>query len=192
MRHSLIAIAAATLLTSSAPANWTGDTPDLAAIYKIKDEGFAHSQVMEIESYLTDVYGPRLTNSPNVKAARDWTISTMTSWGLANVHAEVWGPFGRGWSNEHFSAQMISPRPYFLIAYPEAWTPGTNDPGAAPITADAVLAQLGRPSPERYARALAERSHIDAQIDRISGVPSTGSRIVIIETPDRVCSHETP
>ena len=58
--------------------------------------------------------------------------------------------------------------------------------------ADAVLAQLGRPPPERYARALAERSHIDAQIDRISGVPSTGSRIVIIETPDRVCSHETP
>lgn len=130
---------------SSAPANWTGDTADLAAIYKIKDEGFAHSQVMEIESYLTDVYGPRLTNSPNVKAARDWTTTTMTSWGLANVHTEVWGPFGRGWSNERFSAQMISPRPYFLIAYPEAWTPGTNDPGTAPITADAVLALINKP-----------------------------------------------
>ena len=110
-------------------------TADLDAIYKIKDEGFNHSQVMDIMSYLSDVYGPRLTNSPNIKAAADWTTGKMKEWQLANVHLETWGPFGRGWSNEKMSAQMVSPRPFPLIAYAKAWTPGTG----GPVTADAVL-----------------------------------------------------
>ena len=110
---------------------------DLNAIYKIKDIGFNHSQVMDIMSYLTDVYGPRLTNSPNMRAAAQWTEDEMKQWGLANVHTEPW-KFGRGWSNERFSAMMIAPRPYILIAYPLAWTPGTN----GPITAEAVLAPI--------------------------------------------------
>lgn len=93
---------------------------------------------MEIMSYLTDVYGPRLTNSPNVKEAAKWTTDKMKEWQLANVHLEPWGPFGRGWSNERFSAQVISPRTFPLIAYPKAWTPGTN----GPVTADAVLAPI--------------------------------------------------
>jgi hypothetical protein len=123
-------------LTSGAEESVT-DSSDLTAIYKIKDEGLRHSQVMEIESYLTDVYGPRLTNSPNIRAAADWTTSKLKDWKLANVHLENW-PFGRGWSNEKFSAEMISPRHYQLIAYPEAWTPGTN----GPVTADAALALI--------------------------------------------------
>ena len=112
---------------------------DLEAIYKIKDQGFNHSQVMDIMSYLTDVYGPRLTNSPNSKAAGQWTMDKMKEWGLANVHEETWGPFGRGWSNEKFSAMMLQPRPFILIAYPKAWTPGTGD---GPVTGDAVLMQV--------------------------------------------------
>lgn len=107
---------------------------DLNAIYTIKDIGLNHSDVMNIENYLTDVYGPRLTNSPNMRAAAQWTEDEMKQWGLANVHTEPWH-FGRGWSNENFSAMMISPRPYILIAYPLAWTPGTN----GPVTAPAVL-----------------------------------------------------
>ena len=59
---------------------------DLDAIYRIKDEGLQRSKVMEIESYLTDVYGPRLTGSPNMKEAGDWAMKTMKDWGLANVH----------------------------------------------------------------------------------------------------------
>src|SRR5690348_17733951 len=90
---------------------------DLNAIYTIKDIGFNHSQVMDIMSYLTDVYGPRLTNSPDMRAAAKWTEDEMKQWGLANVHTEPW-KFGRGWSNEKFSAMMTSPRPYILIAYP--------------------------------------------------------------------------
>ena len=111
---------------------------DLYAIHQIKDEGFNNSKVMEIMSYLTDVYGPRLTNSPDIKEAAAWTTSMMKEWQLANVHLEQWGPFGRGWSNERFSAQVISPRPFPLIAYPKAWTPGTN----GPVTAAAVFAPI--------------------------------------------------
>jgi carboxypeptidase Q len=132
-------------VTEDAASVWKGDAPDLDAIYKIKDEGLNHSQVMDIESELTDVHGPRLTGSPGAREAADWTTKKMTDWGLANVHLEDWGPFGRGWSNERFSAQMITPRPYILIAYPEAWTPGTNEVGAPAVTADAFLALINKP-----------------------------------------------
>ena len=113
------------------------NSADLNAIQQIKDEGFNHSQVMDIMSWLTDVYGPRLTNSPNIKQAADWTMSKMKEWQLANVHLEQW-PFGRGWSNERLSLQVISPRPFPVIAYAKAWTPGTN--GA--VTAEAVWAPI--------------------------------------------------
>src|SRR5262245_37071632 len=108
---------------------------DLDAVYKIKDEGLQRSKVMEIESYLTDVYGPRLTGSPNIKEAADWAQKTMKEWGLANVKTESW-PFGRGWQNQRFVASAVTPRAYPLIAYPKAWTPGTN----GPVTGEAVIA----------------------------------------------------
>jgi len=133
-----LGIALAILLTISVVLSAAAQAPsvsDLDAIYRIKDEGFNRSQVMDIMSYLSDVYGPRLTNSPNIKAAADWTTGKMKEWQLANVHLEPWGPFGRGWSNEKFSAQMIAPRPFSLIAFPKAWTPGTG----GLVTADAVL-----------------------------------------------------
>jgi carboxypeptidase Q len=134
----------AVVTSDEAHARWAGDKPDLDAIYKIKEEGLNHSKVMEIESYLTDVHGPRLTGSPGAREAADWATKTLNEWGLANVHLEEWGPFGRGWSNERFSAQMIAPRPYILIAYPEAWTPGTNEVGSPAVTADAFLALINK------------------------------------------------
>jgi carboxypeptidase Q len=135
----------ASVIADDPAPNREGDKPDLDAIYKIKDEGINHSHVMEIESYLTDVHGPRLTGSPGAREAADWATKTMNDWGLANVHLEEWGPFGRGWSNERFSAQMTTPRPYILIAYPEAWTPGTNEVGSPAVTADAFLALINKP-----------------------------------------------
>ena len=89
---------------------------DLDAVYRLKQEGLQHSKVMEIESYLTDVYGPRLTGSPNIKEAADWAQKTMKEWGLANVHLESW-PFGRGWQNRRFVAVALAPRAYPLIGY---------------------------------------------------------------------------
>jgi carboxypeptidase Q len=110
---------------------------DLDAVYRIKEEGLQRSKVMEIESYLTDVYGPRLTGSPNMKEAADWTTRTMREWGLANVHLESW-PFGRGWQNEVFFAMAMTPRTWPIIGYPKAWTPGTN----GRITGEAIVAVI--------------------------------------------------
>ncbi|HZS10268.1 MAG TPA: M20/M25/M40 family metallo-hydrolase [Blastocatellia bacterium] len=99
---------------------------DLDAINRIRTEGLERSQVMETLSWLTDVYGPRLTNSPNYKAASEWAKNRLAEWGLQNAHLEPWGPFGRGWSLEGFSANVIKPSFTPLIAYPKAWSPSTN------------------------------------------------------------------
>ncbi|MDQ3064599.1 MAG: M20/M25/M40 family metallo-hydrolase [Acidobacteriota bacterium] len=95
-------------------------------IDKIKDEGTNRSQVMQTLSYLTDVIGGRLTNSPQMKRANEWTRDTMTKWGLQNARLEAWGPFGRGWSLKSFSAQVVSPQGIPVIAYPKAWSPSTK------------------------------------------------------------------
>ena len=105
---------------------------DLAALGKIRDEGFNRSKVMEIASYLTDVHGSRLTGSPQARAAGEWTLATLKSWGVSNPRFEAWGPFGRGWSNERFSARVTSPTNYPLVAYPAAWSFGTNGPVSGP------------------------------------------------------------
>ena len=111
---------------------------DLQAVYKIKEEGLQRSKVMEITSYLTDVYGPRLTGSPNIRAAGEWAVKELQRWGLVNAKLEPWGPFGRGWTNDRFVAHLLAPSVGPLIGYPKAWTPGTN--GA--VKAEAVLAVL--------------------------------------------------
>ncbi|HEX8180412.1 MAG TPA: M20/M25/M40 family metallo-hydrolase [Pyrinomonadaceae bacterium] len=95
-------------------------------IEKIKDEGMNRSQVMQTLSYLSDVIGGRLTNSPNAKRANEWTRDKMTAWGLQNAHLEAWGPFGRGWSLKRFSAEVVEPQGFPVIAYPKAWSPGTG------------------------------------------------------------------
>src|SRR5213080_807321 len=122
-------IGASFVLVGAVPilAQISQEPVDLDAIYRIKDEGLNRSQVMETVSYLTDVYGGRLTGSPQIKAAAEWTQKKLNEWELVNVHLEKWGPFGRGWSNERFSARVVSSASSFpVIAYPKAWTPGTN------------------------------------------------------------------
>src|SRR5678815_5769294 len=103
-------------------------------IEKIKDEGMNRSEVMKTLGYLSDVIGPRLTASPNMKRSNEWTRDQLTKWGFQNAHLEAWGPFGRGWSLKRFSAQVVEPQGIPLIAYPKAWSPGL----AAPVTAEVV------------------------------------------------------
>ncbi len=95
-------------------------------IERIKDEGMNRSQVMQTLSYLSEVIGPRLTASPAAKRANEWTRDTLAKWGLQNAHLEAWGPFGRGWTLKHFSAQVVEPQDIPLIAYPKAWSPGVK------------------------------------------------------------------
>ena len=95
-------------------------------VERIKEEAEKRSQVMATLSQLTDVIGPRLTGSPGLKRANDWTRTKLAAWGLENAHLEAWGPFGRGWTLKRFSAQIIEPQCIPLIAFPKAWSPGTD------------------------------------------------------------------
>lgn len=111
------------LVALSLPAE---ERVDLDVVTKIRQEGFRHSQVMETASELMDRIGPRLTGSPQMKKANEWTRQKLADWGLANAHLETWGPFGRGWSYEKSSVRMLAPDHAELAALPKAWTPGTN------------------------------------------------------------------
>lgn len=98
-------------------------------IAKIKEEGMGkNSQVMQTLSYLSDVIGGRLTGSPNMKHANEWTRDQLTKWGLQNAHLEAWGPFGRGWQLKSYMAEVVSPYTVPVIGYPKAWSPSTKGP----------------------------------------------------------------
>lgn len=104
-------------------------------IERIREEGLKRSQVMTTLSRLTDVIGPRLTGSPALKRANEWTRDKMSEWGLKDAHLEAWGPFGRGWSLEKFSAQVVEPHCIPLIAMPKAWSPGLDGTCVAEVVA---------------------------------------------------------
>ena len=95
----------------------------------IKKHGLEQSQVMETASWLTDIYGPRLTGSPMLDKATEWAQEQLTEWGMSNVHLHEWGPFGRGWELEHFEMHATLPSYWPLIAYPKAWSPSIKGKG---------------------------------------------------------------
>jgi len=114
------------VILTSVPSAWSQEKVDLETISRIRYEGFRNSKVMELASGLMDSIGERLTGSPNMKRANEWTHDQLTAMGLSNAHLEPWGPFGRGWANQYVNARMTSPDIVPLIAYAKAWTPGTN------------------------------------------------------------------
>jgi hypothetical protein len=101
------------------------ETVDLDMVTQIRQEGFRHSQAMLLLSELTDRLGARVTGSPSLKKANEWSRDKLTEWGLTNPHLESW-PFGRGWESEFTSVRMVAPDTAMLWALPRAWTPGTN------------------------------------------------------------------
>jgi hypothetical protein len=121
--------AAVVVLGLLAPLSAQRLDPDINA--RIREEAAAHSQIMRTLHFLTDVYGPRLTGSPSLKASGEWAIRTMGSWGLTSGHLEPWNWGHDGWVNERFSAHIISPVKDQLTAEVVAWTPGTNGTIAA-------------------------------------------------------------
>lgn len=167
------------------------ETADLATIWKIKDEGLNRSQVMETLSYLTDVHGPRLTGSPNIKKAMEWAQGKLQEWGLVNVHTESY-PFGKGWALERFTAEMLEPTYSPLIAFPKSWTPGTE----GMVTAEAIAVDIQKEAdfenyrgklrgkfvltqPEREVLAVttAPSRRLDEQeLKQIAQVPEPGAR----------------
>jgi hypothetical protein len=114
---------------------------DTAMVSKIKDEGFKRSQVMSILGMLTDVHGPRLTNSPGYKRAADYAKKTLESWGVQNVYFDTWDEeFGKGWELKKFSLQSLGPVYFPVIAYPKAWTPGIK----GTVQAEAVYLDIAK------------------------------------------------
>ena len=107
---------------------------DADIITKIKKEGLDNSQVMYIAHHLTDVSGPRLTNSPGFFRAATWAKDEMTKWGLENALLEPWGQFGKGWQQQKCYVAMTAPYYQPLIAVPRAWTGSTNKLSKGEIT----------------------------------------------------------
>jgi carboxypeptidase Q len=116
-----------------------GDRPDLGLVARIKTEAFDNSQVMDTLGYLTDVYGPRLTASPEFRQAADWVVKRLEGYGLENVHLEKWGPFGRSWSLKQASLEMLEPRYAALDEAPLAW----SAPTGGPVTGEPLLTPVG-------------------------------------------------
>lgn len=110
------------LCTSSLSA---ADSPDLQMVTRIRAEGLRNSKVMDYARTLTDGIGGRLTGSPQMKKANEWTRDELSKMGLANAHLESW-KFGRGWVADSVNVRMIEPDPQQLYAIAFAWSPSTN------------------------------------------------------------------
>jgi carboxypeptidase Q len=126
MKRSSRLVCSLVVILFSVPSLWSQEKVDLETISRIRYEGFRNSKVMEYATGLMDSIGERLTGSPNMKRANEWTRDQLTAMGLSNAHLEPWGPFGRGWANQYVNARMTSPDVVPLIVYSKAWTPGTN------------------------------------------------------------------
>ena len=127
---SLSLISAASLPVAQEPVDWE-------AVTRIRDEGMSNSRVMDTIWHLTDLYGPRLTNSPQERRASQWAKERFIEFGLQNVELEPWGEFGLGWSFERCVVEMTSPTYMPMIAIPRAWTLGIDGPvSGVPILID--------------------------------------------------------
>ena len=99
---------------------------DQALLERIRKEGMDNSQIMKTMHYFSDIYGPRLTGSPNHKMAAEWAVKQMQAWGFDNAHLEAWDFGHPGWLNERLSAHIISPVKDSLVCEVLAWTPSTK------------------------------------------------------------------
>jgi hypothetical protein len=106
---------------------------DLGAVSRIKQEALTNSQAMDHVGWMSDVYGPRLTGTPQMEEASKWAMKKFTEWGLANVHQERFA-FGQGWKVERFSAHLVEPQVQPIIGFPRTYSPSTK--GA--VTADVM------------------------------------------------------
>ena len=121
---------AVTVLTAVSAGAQPLDNATQAAI---RDEGLRGSQAMDHISWLSDVYGPRVTGTPAIEQASVWTMEKLREWGLANVHEERFA-FGHGWSLERFHAHMVEPQVMPIIGYPKSWSSATDGTVTAEVT----------------------------------------------------------
>ncbi|HUU35968.1 MAG TPA: M20/M25/M40 family metallo-hydrolase, partial [Vicinamibacterales bacterium] len=146
MRTASLCVGIAILLVTQAGS--AQQAADDAMLAKIRAEGLERSRVLEVFDHLTAVIGPRLTNSPAHKRSIAWTQEMLRSYGMSAVHAEPFA-FGRGWTLDRVSVEMVEPRYMPLVGYPKGWSPATAGTiVAAPVwlpglAADALEHQAG-------------------------------------------------
>jgi len=102
------------------------ETLDLSMYQQIRYEGLVHSHVMEFASALMDGIGPRLTGSPNLKRANEWTRDQLAAMGCSNAHLEDWGEFGMGWQQLNTWTRMATPDTAVFITQAAPWSPSSN------------------------------------------------------------------
>ncbi|SOB88346.1 Peptidase family M28 [Sphingomonas guangdongensis] len=131
----LLAAASALAIAAPAPAQVAK-----TELNRIIEEGTNQSEAMVTAQYMMDMIGPRLTNSPGMRRAEEWTQQRFRDWGLTNVRKEGF-EFGRGWTIERSSVRMVTPRSVQLTAIPIAWTPPTNGTLTAPVIVAPISAE---------------------------------------------------
>ncbi len=124
MKKNLLGVALVCLLAGA--VSHAGELVDQQVIASIKMAGFQDSQLMDTAFFLTEVHGPRLSGTPSLKAAAEWSRDRLAEWGLENARLESWDLAYPGWLLEAYSAELLEPRYLRLDAVPVAWTPGTG------------------------------------------------------------------
>jgi len=119
-----LAVAVLAVLIAGAAA--AQEKIDLQVLQRIRQEGLENSKIADLMVYLCDIYGPRLSESPQYRKAAEWVVGRLKETGLVNAATEPYGTFGRGWELQKFYGAMTAPQYMPLIAYPKAWTSGTN------------------------------------------------------------------
>lgn len=137
---------------------------DTATISRIKNEEMSNSEVMSIVEHLTDVAGPRLTNSPGYIKASNWAVKTLSSWGLSDSHLEAWGDFGQGWSMNNCAIAMQAPYYMPMIGYPLAWTNGTKGTVKAEVV---LINSLNLDSIKKYGSSLKGKIVLPLHVDSV-------------------------
>ncbi|MGE0440172.1 MAG: M20/M25/M40 family metallo-hydrolase [Gemmatimonadales bacterium] len=142
-RRALAAVAALFAVALPAAAQTVNERIDYSVAQRIRDEEMTRGKLDDLASYLTDVIGARLTNSPGSRKANAWAAETFTSWGLANVKQEAWdSAFGRGWDVVAYSGRILDPWVKPLAAYPQAWSGSTVDSRGRPTTVTCPVVAL--------------------------------------------------
>ncbi|HTP14107.1 MAG TPA: M28 family peptidase [Bacteroidota bacterium] len=136
MKRAVLAVVVLLLFATDGFAQAQQEISDSAVVARFKEEGLQNSQVMDVLSYLCDVYGPRLAWSPAYKRAADWASGKLKEWGLQNVYYDNWAPLGKGWRLEDFSAVVKTPTPFPVIAFPLAWSPRIKEKEADVVFLD--------------------------------------------------------
>ena len=141
LARPVVRIFSAALAVSLPLAAQSSASVDDAAVEFLRQEGLERSQVMDHLSWICDVFGGRLTGSPNIRRAQDWALGRLEEMGLDEVRQDEWGPFGRSWRLVDFAMKVEGENPWPVLAWPKAWSPSlSGEVTADVIDADALSA----------------------------------------------------